>query len=391
MLKYKYIVVHYDEIGIKKKNRPFFENRLIEDLKTKFPIFNVCRRYGRVICKINSKDVDYEKINKILKITPGIANFSYALRSKLDLEDIASKTLELINISKEFNSFRVITKRSNKNFKMNSQEINKEIGAVVLNKFKNKKVDLENADLDINIEIGEKDVFIYSNKYYGIGGLANKSSGNLLCSLSGGIDSPVAAFMLMKRGCRVIFVHIQNNTLTNNKLEEKIKNLVKKLTRVQASCKLYIVPFSNIQKELILSVSAEYRMIIYRIFMTKILNKIAIKEKAKGIITGDSIGQVASQTIENINCIYNFANVPIFSPLIALNKNQIIDIAKKIGTYNLSIQPYPDCCSFMIAKHPQTKAKLEDVNKILENIKNKEELIKESINKSKIYNYKYKF
>jgi thiamine biosynthesis protein ThiI len=391
MLKYKYIVVHYDEIGIKKKNRPFFENRLIEDLKTKFPIFNVCRRYGRVICKINSKDVDYEKINKILKITPGIANFSYALRSKLDLEDIASKTLELINISKEFNSFRVITKRSNKNFKMNSQEINKEIGAVVLNKFKNKKVDLENADLDINIEIGEKDVFIYSNKYYGIGGLANKSSGNLLCSLSGGIDSPVAAFMLMKRGCRVIFVHIQNNTLTNNKLEEKIKNLVKKLTRVQASCKLYIVPFSNLQKELILSVSAEYRMIIYRIFMTKILNKIAIKEKAKGIITGDSIGQVASQTIENINCIYNFAKLPIFSPLIALNKNQIIDIAKKIGTYNLSIQPYPDCCSFMIAKHPQTKAKLEDVNKILENIKNKEELIKESINKSKIYTYKYKF
>jgi thiamine biosynthesis protein ThiI len=391
MLKYKYIVVHYDEIGIKKKNRPFFENRLIEDLKTKFPIFNVCRRYGRVICKINSKDVDYEKINEILKITPGIANFSYALRSKLDLEDIASKTLELINISKEFNSFRVITKRSNKNFKMNSQEINKEIGAVVLNKFKNKKVDLENADLDINIEIGEKDVFIYSNKYYGIGGLANKSSGNLLCSLSGGIDSPVAAFMLMKRGCRVIFVHIQNNTLTNNKLEEKIKNLVKKLTRVQASCKLYIVPFSNLQKELILSVSAEYRMIIYRIFMTKILNKIAIKEKAKGIITGDSIGQVASQTIENINCIYNFAKLPIFSPLIALNKNQIIDIAKKIGTYNLSIQPYPDCCSFMIAKHPQTKAKLEDVNKILENIKNKEELIKESINKSKIYTYKYKF
>lgn len=391
MLKYKYIVVHYDEIGIKKKNRPFFENRLIEDLKTKFPIFNVSRRYGRVICKINSKDVDYEKINKILKITPGIANFSYALRSKLDLEDIASKTLELINISKEFNSFRVITKRSNKNFKMNSQEINKEIGAVVLNKFKNKKVDLENADLDINIEIGEKDVFIYSNKYYGIGGLANKSSGNLLCSLSGGIDSPVAAFMLMKRGCRVIFVHIQNNTLTNNKLEEKIKNLVKKLTRVQASCKLYIVPFSNLQKELILSVSAEYRMIIYRIFMTKILNKIAIKEKAKGIITGDSIGQVASQTIENINCIYNFAKLPIFSPLIALNKNQIIDIAKKIGTYNLSIQPYPDCCSFMIAKHPQTKAKLEDVNKILENIKNKEELIKESINKSKIYTYKYKF
>jgi thiamine biosynthesis protein ThiI len=391
MLKYKYIVVHYDEIGIKKKNRPFFENRLIEDLKTKFPIFNVSRRYGRVICKINSKDVDYEKINEILKITPGIANFSYALRSKLDLEDIASKTLELINISKEFNSFRVITKRSNKNFKMNSQEINKEIGAVVLNKFKNKKVDLENADLDINIEIGEKDVFIYSNKYYGIGGLANKSSGNLLCSLSGGIDSPVAAFMLMKRGCRVIFVHIQNNTLTNNKLEEKIKNLVKKLTRVQASCKLYIVPFSNLQKELILSVSAEYRMIIYRIFMTKILNKIAIKEKAKGIITGDSIGQVASQTIENINCIYNFAKLPIFSPLIALNKNQIIDIAKKIGTYNLSIQPYPDCCSFMIAKHPQTKAKLEDVNKILENIKNKEELIKESINKSKIYTYKYKF
>jgi thiamine biosynthesis protein ThiI len=195
----------------------------------------------------------------------------------------------------------------------------------------------------------------------------------------------------MKRGCRVIFVHIQNNTLTNNKLEEKIKNLVKKLTRVQASCKLYIVPFSNLQKELILSVSAEYRMIIYRIFMTKILNKIAIKEKAKGIITGDSIGQVASQTIENINCIYNFAKLPIFSPLIALNKNQIIDIAKKIGTYNLSIQPYPDCCSFMIAKHPQTKAKLEDVNKILENIKNKEELIKESINKSKIYTYKYKF
>jgi tRNA uracil 4-sulfurtransferase len=390
---FNYIVVHYDEIGIKGQNRPFFENKLVEDLNTKINKFSlkIFKRYGKVICNLKEdlSKKDISSIVSILELTPGISSFSFAQNCNLDLEDISSKSINLLK-KKEFISFKVNTKRSNKNFKLNSLEINKKIGSDIVENL-NKKVDLENPNIILNIEIGEKEVFIYDNKHFGIGGLALKSSGNVICSLSGGLDSPVASYMMMKRGCNVVYVHIQNDNLANKELQQKIEDLCKQLSKIQNKVKLYIVPFSKIQKQIIMFVPSEYRMIIYRRFMNKIINKIADSENSKLIVTGDSIGQVASQTIENINCIYDSSKYPIVSPLIAYNKNEIIVISKKIGTYNISIKPYPDCCSFMIATHPKTNAKLIDILKIEENIKDKEKLIEDSINKKQVLEFKYNF
>ena len=396
---YNYIVVHYDEIGIKGKNRPFFENKLVDDLNIKLSNYcsKVFKRYGKIICKLNDfKDYNTEdfriyksKVISILQLTPGISSFSFAVRCSLDLDEISLKSLELID-TKEFSSFRVNTKRSNKSFKFTSLDVNIKVGSDIVEKT-SKKVDLKNADLTLNIEIGDKDSYIYDNKFRGIGGLAIKSSGNVICSLSGGLDSPVASYMMMKRGCNVIFAHIQNDTLANKELQQKIEDLCKTLCKVQNSCKLYVIPFSEIQNKIIMYVPSEYRMIIYRRFMTKIINKIAKLEDSKLIVTGDSIGQVASQTIDNINCIYDSSFYPVVSPLIAFNKNEIIDISKKIGTYDISIKPYPDCCSFMIAIHPKTNAQLDYILKIEENIINSDKLIESSIANKQILNFKYDF
>ncbi len=371
-------IIHYSEIAIKGKNRTFFENKLIDNIKKALnkDLIKVYKRYGRIIC-------DCKKYPDNLQHIPGITFFSETIKSKPDLAQIKKDSLNLLK-TKNFQTFKVIAKRSNKDFKTNSSQINNILGEHILTKL-NKKVDVKNPDLKLYIEVCEKEVFIYTEKQKGIDGLPTTSSGKLISSLSGGIDSPVASFLMMKRGCKIIFVHFHNQTQQG--VLTKIKDLVKELTKFQLSSKLYIVPFSKIQKQITINTPAKYRMIIYRIFMMKIINQIAKREKAKGIITGDSLGQVASQTIENINCIYNFSELPIFSPLIGTNKQEIIDLSKKIGTYDHSILPYPDCCSFMIAQHPETKADLKKIEGLEKNIENKESLIKEAISEAKVLKF----
>ncbi len=384
--KMENLVIHYSEIGIKGKNRDFFEKKLMDNLRKSLgnKVKRVYKRYGRIICELNEKtnkndvgNTNQEKIKEILELFPGVSSFSFATQVKLDIKNIEEKALGLLK-EEEFKTFLIETKRSNKQFPLKSPEINKQIGAYLEENLK-KEVDFKNPDIKLYIEIGEKEVFIYTEKHKGIGGLPTGTSGKMISSLSGGIDSPVASFLLMKRGCKVVFVHIHNQNQTSEAVLTKLENLVKQLTKFQLDSKLYVVPFEKIQKEIILKVPSKSRMIIYRRFMTRIINEIAKKEKAKGIITGDSVGQVASQTLENINCIYKVSGLPILSPLIGMNKEEIVTIAKKIGTYEISIVPYPDCCSFMIAQHPETKGKLSEIEKIEENIENSEELIGESV------------
>jgi len=203
--------------------------------------------------------------------------------------------------------------------------------------------------------------------------------------MSGGIDSPVSAYMFMKRGCPVTFVHIYNNTLVKEQIKDKLKSLVKILSKYQPKSKLYMVPFSDIQAQIIANVRSDYRMIVYRRYMLKIITEIAKTEHAKAIITGDNIGQVASQTLENITSIYNATSLPIFSPLIAFDKNEIISIAQKIGTFETSIIPYPDCCSYMLSKHPKTKTNIQEILDVEENMENEEEMISSAIEKSEIF------
>ncbi|MFH1588386.1 MAG: tRNA uracil 4-sulfurtransferase ThiI [Candidatus Diapherotrites archaeon] len=417
------LVIHYSEIATKGKNRNLFENQLMDNIRNSMgKNVKVFKRYGKILCesgeerkgktenelknrkkektelnektkkkelkKENTKltELNDEKQKKelaeILKLIPGIANFSFAMEAKLEIKDIEKKCIEILK-GKEFNSFKVNASRSNKNFKLNSMELNQKLGEHIINKL-NKKVDLHSPELTVFIEVGEKEAFVYCEKFCGVGGLPVGSSGKVISSLSGGIDSPVASFMMMKRGCKVVFAHVFNKSIEGKAVLSKIESLVKELNKIQLNSKLYVIKFEEIQKELIANIPSKYRMIAYRRAMMKLMNLIAEKEKAKAVVTGDNVGQVASQTIENIQCIYEASKLPVLAPLIGFNKEEIIELSKKIKTYGHSILPYPDCCSFMIAKHPETKGRLIDLKKLEEGIPELNELIEKAVKDAEI-------
>lgn len=377
------IIIHYSEIALKGENRSFFEQKLINNIKTALGKSSkkVYKKYGKIVCDL-AVNADIKIVKKILGNIPGIAYFSFAETARFEIEDIKKKTIHLLkNI--DFKTFKVDSKRSNKNFPYTSREINEKLGEHVIKRL-NKKAKMKEPDVKVFIEVSEKEAYVYTEKHKGVGGLPVTSSGKVVCLLSGGIDSPVAAYLMMKRGCKVIFVHVLNKSLTTKRVVNKINKIVKELSKFQSSSKLYIVPFEGIQKEIISKVDSKNRMIIYRRFMALIANRVAFKENAKMIVTGDSIGQVASQTLENLKVIYDASTLPILSPLIGLNKEEIIIMAKNIGTYEHSIIPYPDCCSFMISKHPETRAELENIKGKEVLIINRDELVKNSIKESEV-------
>ena len=245
------------------------------------------------------------------------------------------------------------------------------------------KVSLSKPEIAFFVEITEKGAFIYTDKIKGIGGLPVGATGKVVSLISGGLDSPVAAWKIFRRGCSVVFVHFNNETLNKSGVEDKIVKLVEKLSHYQFKTRLYLIPFGRLQNEIIKVIPSKYRMIVYRRVMFKIAEKILENEKALEFVTGDSVAQVASQTLENIKVIYASAKSPVLSPLIGENKKDIIKIAEEIGTFELSTLPYEDCCSFLIDKHPETKAKLENIEKLEENLKINN-LIEESIEKANI-------
>ncbi len=382
---YNGIIIHYNEIAIKGANRVFFEKKLITNIT--FALGNkyrISRRYGFFYIPLSSPSIEeISFLKKVLSITPGIANFSFVNSTSHDLEAIKEEAYNLLKEVK-FNSFKVDTRRSYKQFPLKSPQVNALLGEKIAISLK-KKVKIKDPDLVLMVEISEKEVSLFLERIPGVDGLPVGVSAKVICSLSGGIDSPIAAYLFMKRGCLVTFVHIYNNTLVKDQILEKIKKLVESLKIFQFKTKLYVVPFSDIQKNIVANVSSDYRMIIYRRYMFKIIEQIAKKEDAKAIVTGDCIGQVASQTIENLTSIYSATTLPTFSPLIAFDKQQIIKIAKEIGTYETSILPYPDCCSFMISKHPKTKTLLSDILKIEENIDTEKQLIIDAIKKADVF------
>ncbi|MCD6331223.1 MAG: tRNA 4-thiouridine(8) synthase ThiI [Thermoplasmata archaeon] len=358
------ILIHYGEIGIKGKNRVVFENCLIRNISKALGNYakKISKEYGRIIVfEENGK----EEIKKRLEKIPGIENFSFVHETKLDIEEIKRKALEIAK-GKKFTTFKISTKRANKDFPYSSMQVNEIVGEEIRKKL-NKKVDLENAELTIFIEIGNKNAYIYTEKYEGVGGLPVGTEGKVISLLSGGIDSPVASWLMMKRGCKVIFAHFYNEKLVAK--PSKAEEIVKKLNECQLESIAYYIPFADLQYEIIKEVPAKYRMIVYRRFMAKIANELARIEKAKAIVTGDSLGQVASQTLENLLCIYDASSLPVLSPLIGFDKKEIVEMAKKIGTYEISIKPYEDCCTFMVAKHPATKAKLEEIKEMESRVK----------------------
>lgn len=382
-----YLICHYNEIGLKGKNRKFFERKLIENIKRVLDpkFFEWGKRIsGRIIFKLNKKGIENQsKIEKSLKNVFGIAYFAFSIDCQQKIDAIEKKALEVLK-DKKFKTFKISTKRSEKNFLLTSLQLNERAGEYILKKFKipkskiKIKVDLKNPDITCFIEIVEKYAFLYIKRTEGLGGLPVSVSGKAVCLLSGGIDSPVAAFLMMKRGIKISFLHFSAYPYTNKASIEKVKKIIKILGKFQSKSKLYIVPFSNIQKKILLKTPASLRIILYRRMMLRIAQEIAKKEKALVLVTGESVGQVASQTLENIRVIEEVSAIPVLRPVIGQDKEEIIQMAKKIGTFNTSILPDQDCCSRFLPKHPETRARLKEVKKAEEKI-DCEKLIQEAI------------
>jgi len=367
----EYIICHYSEIGLKGKNRKFFEEKLIENIKRCLDscFYEFIKRIsGRIIIKLNSKGIEKQSEIKIaLKNVFGLAYFCFAHEAEQNIESIKLRGLEILK-QKDFNNFRILTKRSKKDFYLTSLEIDRQVGEYIVNNLK-KKVDLKNSEIILFIEIVEKYTFLYIEKIKGQGGLPVGVSGKVLLLLSGGIDSPVAGFQLMKRGLKLCFIHFHTYPYTTQESIRKTEKMVKHLSRFQGKSKLYLVPFAEIQKQIVLKAPVKLRVIFYRRLMIKIAQEIAKKENISVLATGDNLGQVASQTLENINVITRAVDMPILRPLITFDKEEIINKAKEIDTYKISILPDQDCCSRFVPKHPETRACLKDVDKAEKKLK----------------------
>ena len=357
------IIIHYHEIALKGKNRDFFENTLVDNIKKSLGegvYKEVKRMHGRVLVYLN-KDFDESYARDKIKKVFGIANFSFGFLGSLDLGKLGDEVWAKIE-NKSPESFRVTAKRSDKRYPKNSQEISRDLGAILYHRFEEKvKVDLKNPDLHVFCEITEKGSFFYFEKERAYGGLPVGTAGKLMSLISSGFDSPVASWKMIRRGAKVVFIHFHSYPYTSKASYENVKDIVKKLTEYQFSSKIYFVPFSDIQKEISVKCTASLRVILYRRFMLRIAERLANKENIKALVTGDSLAQVASQTIDNISVIAESVNIPILRPLIGENKEDIIEWSEKIDTYNLSSQPYEDCCSLFMPTHPETHGKLDKI------------------------------
>jgi tRNA uracil 4-sulfurtransferase len=362
------IIVHYHEINLKGNNRGWFEAHLqqhIAALLKGLPYHYIQRFAGRLIIGL-AEDSPVEDIELRLRMVYGIANFAIAREVDAEIETIKSELAELV-ANTPFQSFKIDTRRGTKNFPLNSQQLNQQLGAFVLT-LRPAEVRMEDPDVVFFLEIAGNRAFLYLNKTHGAGGLPSGTGGKVLCLISGGIDSPVAAFRLMRRGCRVLFVHFHSFPHTTLESQDKVRRIVQILSRFQLESRLFMAPFAELQREIVAYAPPSLRVVLYRRFMLRIAENLAQKEKALALITGDSLGQVASQTLENIRTISAAVSIPVFRPLIGSDKEEIMQTARMIGTYETSIQADQDCCSLFIPRHPETMSSIEQAERAESNL-----------------------
>jgi len=355
------ILIHYSEIGLKKNNRIYFERLFIKNISNH--ILGLEHKRIRLLSarvfieNINPSDWDSFKVR--LKNVMGLSSAILMIESISEYSAIQDAVDQLIE-NKDFDSFRITTRRHAKGFNKTSIETNIELGSYIQKKTK-KEVRLSGSDLNIIIEILKAKSYIGYKKIVGFSGLPSCSQEKALILISSGIDSPVASFEMIKRGVNVSFLHFHSYPATSKQSIDNVKELVNILTNYQLESKLYCIPLLDIQEKIMNTIPDKFWVIFFRRAMLRIANLIALKNKNLAIITGDSIGQVASQTISNIRAISAVSELPILRPLSGMNKNEIINRAKKIGTYDTSIKPYQDCCSYFVPIHPETKAKIGEV------------------------------
>ena len=372
------IVVHYQEIALKGKNRPWFMGRLVRNLRhavSDLDVTAVRALMGRIEVVVGP-GASREEVGERIRRTFGIANFSYAGRTPLDLERIAAAVLNDLR-GRDCRSFRVSARRADKRFPMTSPQVEREIGGRI-KEARGWRVDLDDPELTIHVELLTDEAFYFFGKEKGAGGLPTGTAGRVVCLLSGGIDSPVAAHRLMKRGCAVTFVHFHSYPILSRASQEKARELVNLLTTWQQHSRLYLVPFGDVQQQVVLAVPGPMRVVVYRRLMLRIAERIAVMRHAQALVTGDVVGQVASQTLENIAVIGHVATLPLFRPLIGMDKDEITAEAIRIGSYPISIIPDQDCCTLFTPRNPQTKARLADIE-VAEQALPIEELVEKAV------------
>ncbi|MFA6753300.1 MAG: tRNA uracil 4-sulfurtransferase ThiI [Bacilli bacterium] len=346
----KIIIIKYGELTTKKDNISFFINTLKDNIKNALININheIIFDKGRMFISTEN----YEEAVEVLTNTFGIheINIAYELDNN-NIELISNNLLELLK-SKEFNTFKVNTKRSDKNYPLNSMDINKKLGSLILNKFKNKKVDVHNPDLNINVEIRFNKSYFYFEKVKGIGGYPVGTLGKGLLMLSGGIDSPVAGYYALKRGIRIEAIYFESPPHTSLNAKNKVLSLARELSKYGGYVKVHIVNFTKIQEAIYKNCPHEYMITIMRRIMYRISERLSYKINAKVLINGESVGQVASQTLTSMRVINEVVKIPVLRPLACFDKIEIINVAKNINTYDISILPYEDCCTIFVPDHP---------------------------------------
>ncbi len=447
------VLIHYNEIALKGGNRRFFENKLIENIRNFLGFKKILPNSllikgggggfvkkipGRILIELDESADIGELENKLKKVF-GIANFSfvstikYVIPAKLVLncdqgagiqEAIRNQCWEFLK-NKKFTSFAIKTSRADKTFPLTSQRVNETVGDFIKLK-SGASVDLDNPEIVCFIEIANGYIFIYDKKIKGAGGMPAGVAGKVVSLISSGFDSPVASYLMMKRGAEIIFVHFHSYPETSLSSRENVEELIKVLSEYQSGSKIYppanfikesseidsakgeaalrlvasknqnssnriggrvyFVNLLKIQKEIMMKAPEKFRVVLYRRAMVKIANEIAKKENALGLVTGDSLGQVASQTLENLNTVSRASELPVYRPLIGFDKEEIINLSKKIGFYEFSSRPYDDCCSLFVPKHPATKSDIETIEKI-ENKLKLDKLLKEAVKKAETINY----
>ncbi len=382
---YQSFLIKYAEIGTKGKNRYMFEDALIKQIKHALKkvegTFTTSKESGRIYVQASSS-YDYDDVIEALQRVFGIAGICPMVQvEEKDFEQLKKIVVDYVRDAHpdQTFTFKVDSRRADKSYPLNSEEINRELGALVLNEFPNTKVDVHKPQVLLRVEI-RKQVNIYSFTIPGLGGMPVGTNGKSMLLLSGGIDSPVAGYMIAKRGVKIDAVYFHAPPYTSERAKQKVVDLAKQVSKYSGPIPLHIINFTDIQLYIYEKCPHEQLTIIMRRYMMKIAEEIAKATDNMALITGESIGQVASQTVQSLAATNEVCTMPVFRPLIGFDKQEIIDISQKIGTFETSIQPYEDCCTIFVAKHPVTKPNIKIIKNSEESLNEKiEEMMKTAI------------
>ncbi|WP_164668354.1 tRNA uracil 4-sulfurtransferase ThiI [Virgibacillus doumboii] len=379
-MQYDHILIRYGEMALKGKNRKKFIVQLQNNIRHKlkeYPEVKVKRTQGRMFVLLNGHEPD-PIITKCQEIF-GIQSLSLAVKVQNEEEKIKEAALWALENSENVHTFKVSVKRIDKSFPIRSQDMNQVLGGHLLSNTAGYAVNVHEPGLEIKVEIRTEATYITSNVIPGLGGLPVGTSGKTLLLLSGGIDSPVSGFLAMKRGVQIEAIHFHSPPFTSERSKQKVMDLAKKLTNYGSSIKVHVVPFTKLQQHIFREMPDGYAMTIMRRMMLRISEQVCKNESILSMTTGESLGQVASQTMESMNVINEVTNYPVIRPLVAMDKDDIIRISRNIDTYDISIRPYEDCCAIFVPKSPKTKPTREKVN-MFESQQDFTELLEETIN-----------